>query len=115
MKRVALIFATGFSILACNQSEDKEIGEYVPVNNTATKPDTTTTTTTPTPTATVTTVPTVDTAQKSIATVPNETLQNFWVLESVDGKPLDPKDFPNGTPYFELSTKKKQDFRACRL
>jgi putative lipoprotein len=30
------------------------------------------------------------------------------VLESVDGKPLDPKDFPNGTPYFELSTKKNK-------
>jgi heat shock protein HslJ len=107
MKRVALFLVTGFLMLACNQTEDKEIGEYQPVDNTATRADTTTATAT-TPTATTTSVPTADTAQKSVAPVPNETLQNFWVLESADGKQLDPKNFPNGTPYFELNTKKNK-------
>jgi heat shock protein HslJ len=105
MKRIALILAVGISILACNQSEDKEIGTYDSVNNATNKPDTTTATTK----ITNTNIPAPDTtSQKNIATAPKETLQNFWVLESVDGKLLNKDDFPNGTPYFELNLKKNK-------
>jgi heat shock protein HslJ len=109
MKTISLIFTVSISILACNQSEDKEIGTYEPVNTATNKPDTTTATTKITNTDNPAPSPAPDTtAKKTIAPAPNETLQNFWVLESVDGKPLNPKDFPNGTPYFELNVKKNK-------
>ena len=111
MKRVSLILAVSISLLACNQSEDKEIGTVESVNPSAsTKPDTTAaspsvakvdTTKTTTPTNAVS----PDT-QKTAA--PVVTLQNFWALESVDGKLLNPTEFPNGTPYFEINLKKNK-------
>lgn len=112
MKRPSLILAVSISLLACNQSEDKEIGTVESVNpSAATKPDTTKTTTTSpdvakVDTTTNTNVVSPDTTQKT--TAPATTLQNFWALESVNGKLLNPAEFPNGTPYFEINLKKNK-------
>jgi len=109
MKRIALILAISSAMLACNDSEDKEIGTVESVNpSAATKPDTTAATT-----STVTNVDTTtranvvapDTSQKTAPAKP-VTLSNFWALESADGKVLNPAEFPNGTPYFEINLKK---------
>ena len=116
---IALIVAVSTSIVACNQTEDKEIGTIDSTNTSTVKVDTTTinTNSVKADTATINTKPVnPDTAiQRIITTAPTASLQNFWVLESVDGKPLDPKNFPNGTPYFELNVKnnKVQGHAGC--
>ncbi len=105
MKRIALIFAVSISMLACNQSQkdedtSKKIGNIDTVSTNTLKPDTTTI---------KTSIPKPDTTTvKTINTVSPESLQNFWVLESVDGKLLNPNDFPNGMPYFELNLAKNK-------
>ena len=113
MKRIALILAISSAMLACNDSEDKEIGTVESVNPTAAgKPDTTAKSPTVTKVDTTTTATTTtnvvspDTTQKTAA--PAVTLQNFWALESVDGKLINPAEFPNGTPYFEINLKKNK-------
>jgi heat shock protein HslJ len=103
MKEIVLIITVSISISACNQSEEKEIGTYDSATIATNKTDTTKTT------ITNTSIPQPDTStQKTVTAVPAESLQNFWVLESMDGKPLNQNDFPNGMPYFELNLKKNR-------
>jgi heat shock protein HslJ len=112
MKTIVLIVAVSTLLLACNQTEEKEIGTIDSTNTNTVKADTTTINTNPvkTDTGTINTNPVNPdtTTQKIVTTAPTVSLQNFWVLENVDGKPLDPKNFPNGTPYFELNVKKNK-------
>lgn len=106
--RLLVLFC--FLFFACNQSEDKsDAGKNMTpadtVRTDTVKPDTTRLNKLDTTKLNKASAA-ADTTTKKTEKPVRENLQNFWALETVDGKPLAPKDFPGGTPYLQLSLTK---------
>ncbi|HET9826348.1 MAG TPA: META domain-containing protein [Chitinophagaceae bacterium] len=110
MKLIVLFLVV---FMACNQSENKSNSDekLTPadtvrqVSLTAPKLDSSTIKNSP-PAADATKRSVADTAAKKSENPVHESLQNFWALETIDGKALNAKDFPGGTPYLQLNLAK---------
>ena len=81
IKRSLFVVLVCLFAIACNQSDDKDLG-----------------------TAT-------NTTESSISVSPTPTtstnIQDIWVLDSINNKVLDPNLFSHGTPYFDFNLDKK--------
>lgn len=109
-----------FLVIACNQAQnnsdaDKKIGPTDTVSISAPRPDTISINNPPPVADTATKKTLADTTSKNTGAARHESLQNFWALETVDGKSLDPKNFPGGTPYLQLNLaqNKASGFAGC--
>jgi len=84
IKRSLFVTLVCMCAIACNQSEDKDMPE------TATSTSTT---------------------ESSVSISPNPTpsssIQDIWVLDSINNKGLDSSYFKHGTPYFDFNLDKK--------
>lgn len=88
MKTIIISLVTVIIILACNQSDNKETNTDPVVTDLMTN-------TSDTNSIPPTFIEAVDTSTS---------VSDIWVLEGVNGKPLDSTEFNQGTPYFDINT-----------